>query len=132
MRKILIPLLILMTAGCKDDAPESGLVGEWQWAQSSGGFAGVTYTPASTGETRTLVITADSLIFRTDGQRTLALKYRTVMQSSIYSTEETLQLETPGVVNFTVELDGDLILKDECFDCFVHRYTPKVGGIGQL
>jgi hypothetical protein len=37
---------------------QESLVGSWIWVESTGGFAGMTRTPASTGETLTLAFTS--------------------------------------------------------------------------
>ncbi len=57
----LAALLLLGTTACRrTDASPAIIMGKWQWVSSVGGIAGMTYTPASTGATETLVFQPDS------------------------------------------------------------------------
>ena len=77
MKNYLRPfLLVIVFVSCSnnDDDIDNQLVGSWNWLESSGGIAGTTETPQSTGETRKLEISTDliksykngDLIFKTN------------------------------------------------------------------
>jgi len=64
--KIFIFSIIFILVSCNkesDNNPNKALSGKWDWMQSTGGFAGQTYTPQSTGETVAIEFDNDS-IFR--------------------------------------------------------------------
>ena len=73
MKKILLFLILIAILGinCSRDNDEeeinSAIIGEWNWIKSTGGFAGGTYTPESTGENRMLIISSDSIKYFTNG-----------------------------------------------------------------
>lgn len=56
--------LIPVVGGCSGGSgPEipTGLTGTWRWVEASGGIAGVTITPESSGQSMTVVLGADGL-----------------------------------------------------------------------
>ena len=99
------------------------IVGQWEWIESTGGIAGMTLTPASTGETRALRFDSERVSsFRNDSlvatQRyTLALVAGTDTWTIDY-------LDAGSAFEMqTAELRADtLVLTDPCCDGFVSRY----------
>ena len=81
MKKILLFLILIAILGinCSRDNDEeeinSAIIGEWNWIKSTGGFAGGTYTPESTGENRMLIISSDSIKYFTNGDLLSKIKY---------------------------------------------------------
>lgn len=129
-------LLLLFACKKKTDFPSKDLeniIGEWEWEEASGGFAGVTVTPASEGYT-------ESLLFQQNGE---FVKYRDSLEyqnyffwitegSSIFSAEPAYLLllgsRDQATINFTysIDLDGDILyLNEECNDCFRFKYRRK-------
>jgi hypothetical protein len=65
MKKTIVFLLIIVSVyGCKKDNSfdSSGLIGEWSWLVSCGGFAGCS-TPKNTNSNTNLVFTIDSMYY---------------------------------------------------------------------
>jgi hypothetical protein len=127
---ILFSLVIILGSCSKENITStrvsSGLTGEWNWVYSSGGFAGTTYTPKSTGETRSIEFDTNG-VFRSYVNNILSAetKYRLVKSRSIYSQDSALLIfrESSMPQNFKIRSNDTLILMDECFDCFDHLYT---------
>lgn len=64
MKKLTFLLIIstFLAFSCTKEevtAKDSSITGEWQWIMSTGGIAGTTITPASTGYKRKLVLSSD-------------------------------------------------------------------------
>ncbi|HBS12147.1 MAG TPA: hypothetical protein DEO36_06315 [Flavobacteriaceae bacterium] len=71
MKNYLRPfLLVIVFVSCSnnDDDIDNQLVGSWNWLESSGGIAGSTTTPTSTGNTISVVISTNSLKQFTNGK----------------------------------------------------------------
>lgn len=113
--------------GCGDSLAEAEqeLVGSWNWVESSGGIAGITMTPESTGGTM-------MLRFRAEGVVEL-LRNDAVERSVVFTTTATKEDSTweifydeplfGGFESQTAALMGDtLILADGCCDGFVYRF----------
>ena len=114
--------------GCKKTGSSSfsRICHNWEWIQSVGGIGGVVQTPQSQGYTQ-------SIVFDEEG---LYTKYRdnTVVRSGTYTitraVSELDDIEYDMVVfddgsqpqAVTLLTDNELILREECFDCFTHTY----------
>jgi len=119
---------VLILPGCKktDDSSYSMISNMWEWIESSGGIGGVVQTPQSQGYTQ-------SIDFDEQGIYT---KYRdnSVVKSGTYTiirAESELDGNVYDMVVFddgtqpqaiTLVTDNDLILREECYDCFTHVY----------
>lgn len=106
--------------------PGAVLVGNWRWLHSTGGLDGRMETPATTGYEQRLQID-DTRIARYRNDSLLAREgYHLVKGQSIYSREEALLLRYSDgrQQSFMVAADT-LVLRDECFDCFVHVYVKE-------
>jgi hypothetical protein len=124
--------LVLATSGlsgCAATTPptlESRLVGTWEWVEMSGGIAGVTMTPASTGHTRSLRFTETG---RVEAYEDGDLKGTVGFKVAEGADDETLavQYDAP-LMDFdaqtaTFPADGELVLIDPCCDGFMYRYV---------
>jgi len=113
--------------GCGDSLAEAGqeLVGSWNWVESSGGIAGITMTPESTGGTMMLRFHPEGMVelVQNDAvERSVAFTTTATKEASTWE----ILYEAPlfgGFESQTAALTGDtLILADGCCDGFVYRF----------
>lgn len=128
MKKLsLILLAVIFISGCELYSGEPNnivLVGKWEWLQSTGGIGGITYTPATTGYTRTLIINEDK-------------SFKLLRSGKVqYSGRYDLKKDRGGVmIQYNIPQDifipdqfvtfrsaDTLVLRDECLDCFSSTY----------
>ncbi len=134
MRKLLLIGLVLGFVQCQSNsgvAPSDTLEGRWVWIQSTGGFAGTTNTPASTHQTIELEFTTDQhQRVYIDGQLSSDMTYHIIRDTSISTGQPTDMIEyDSSSPRSTYRFDkGDLILFDECYDCFTSIYSRKTTG----
>lgn len=127
MKKFLLfVLLISLFYACADDTSvPNDLVGKWNWISSSGGIAGTTYTPGSTGETIVLEFTSDSVYkqYRND-LLIVNCEFSIIQAESIYNHKITDMIDCDGSLrrSFSFTASGDLILADEAYDGFTSQY----------
>ncbi|MDJ1473473.1 hypothetical protein [Xanthocytophaga flava] len=138
MKHLLFVAILLAFTQCSTNSvspvekySSTNLVGRWVWVKSTGGFAGTTYTPESTNTTMELEFTSDShkRVYK-NGQLISDLTYHIVQDTSMYTGKPgpLIEYDQEGQrVSYDFE-KGDLILADECYDCFVSRYTHKASG----
>lgn len=104
----------------------SAMIGSWNWLSSSGGFAGVTYTPESTGEVRKIVFSSDNKIgYYVNGSLTAEHPFHLEKSISIFTNDSTLMLIVePGTIMQSISFPNidTLELNDELFDGFEHEY----------
>ncbi|MDA0329186.1 MAG: hypothetical protein O2958_09285 [Gemmatimonadetes bacterium] len=122
-------LTAMVFAGCGDSLgldTQEHLAGSWNWVESSGGIAGVTLTPASTGETMTLRFPSAGLVE--------LIRNGAFVRSSTYTLTPVLEEDSfgieyePPLLGFETQtgtlLRGDtLVLADGCCDGFVYRWV---------
>lgn len=103
----------------------TGVLGTWSWIESSGGIAGMTLTPESTGDSITLRFVADraqlvrnGIVERTVGFTTGGGTDRASLE--IRYDEPLMGFETQTA---TFPSDSVLVLTDPCCDGFVSRYV---------
>ncbi len=118
----------------KDDikplGTEEGVYGNWNWISSSGGFAGIEKSPESEGYEQGLTISESGVfsIFRAD---TLAFQHNfsIVEEESIIHNKSRLMLTFEGDdmidQSFVIKGNDTLILVEECWDCFIHKYVRE-------
>ena len=125
---VAVILGVLFYPGCKksESSQISQLYYTWEWVRSSGGIGGVVMNPASAGYTQ-------SIDFEENGSYTL---YRNNLVAgsgtfTITSAVSMLDNEEYDMVVFadgsppqaiTRLSDNELILREDCFDCFTHSY----------
>lgn len=101
------------------------LEGTWSWVESTGGIAGLTSTPASTGDSVTLLFTlmGEVSLFR-NGSLERTVGFSTARSSGsdleIRYDEPLMGFETQTA---TFPNPFDLVLTDPCCDGFVSRYA---------
>ncbi len=118
-------LLLTGFAACRQKVePEAALVGNWRWLQSTGGLDGHSETPATAGYEQRLQID-DTYIARYRNDSLLVReRYRLIKGQSIYSSKEVLLLRySDGRQQSFLLANDTLVLRDECYDCFVHVYV---------
>lgn len=101
------------------------LVGTWIWEYSSGGYAGVKFTPESTGDRRKIEFYADRnyKYYLNDILKSEA-DFRLVKDKSI-TGDSTLILISNSFFNrnsISFKNSAELVLFEECYDCFEHHY----------
>ncbi|NMH29269.1 hypothetical protein [Flavobacterium silvaticum] len=125
----LILLTLLMTIlGCSSDdnsnpvAANTQIIGQWNWIQSTGGLAGVTESPESTGNTITLTISDTSVKRYVNGTLASESAYTIDIQPSIFGGEATM-LIFPEDMKQSFEISNDILhLNDEFADGFSSTY----------
>lgn len=115
---------------CSGDNSDLGLnssiVGNWIWVSSSGGIAGTTETPESTGNNRRLEITNDSTRTFLNGNLISSQKYTLETRESLLFSGVRTMMISEGGFRTIVEFDsGNLILIGDCFDCFSSVYKRE-------
>tara|TARA_R110000868_G_scaffold105474_2_gene289807 strand:- start:72 stop:467 length:396 start_codon:yes stop_codon:yes gene_type:complete len=131
MKKILLFLILIAILGinCSRDNDEeeinSAIIGEWNWIKSTGGFAGGTYTPESTGENRMLIISSDSIKYFTNGDLLSKIKYTIELRDIYGESHEMIVPEFLGITQFFELNENKLTLIDYCNDCFVNEYMKE-------
>jgi len=124
--KKLIPFLIILvfSAGCeKNTVISPTLFGKWEWTSTCGGFAGICYTPQSTGQNSYIIFTADSN-FYFYGNDTLKIKGKFHVFNITVNNESYKYLEA-GSMGGEYTLTGDELSWPEnhaCCDCFGTSY----------
>lgn len=126
MRLLGITILIFITSCDSGVKPEHGLMYQWNWLGSSGGFAGQTITPASTGDKIIIEFTSKKYLKYVNGQLEEEVRYSIKEGESIFSTQKTNIIELRSGWRQSYKISGDtLFLADECFDCSGHVYVRK-------
>ncbi|GAB2607976.1 hypothetical protein GCM10027035_00240 [Emticicia sediminis] len=103
----------------------SSLAGEWRWVSSTGGIAGTTTTPASTGYERKLILTSDLKYSR--------FKNSSLEKSGTYEITKAKSIYKTELVDFIKFSDGtslvimnqsanELSLADNFYDGFGEVY----------
>lgn len=135
MKNYLILLFcgIVLMSCSKDDgksiAAESStakLIGNWNWTASSGGIDGITHTPESTGNTILLEVSNNTVKKYVNGNLESERNYSTETGISIIFGEPKEMMIYESGINQTIVLtENNLVLYDECYDCFQNEYTKE-------
>src|SRR5262245_41651013 len=124
---LLLAAVVIGGNSCsKEHSQPAGLVGTWNWVYSSGGIAGITETPASTGQTRSMEYTANGQ-FQSDINGNLRYgQYQIVTASCIHNGGTTNQVKySNGLSQTFVSTHDSLILDDEVYDGFRSIYVHR-------
>ncbi|MDC9721667.1 MAG: hypothetical protein PSN34_02685 [Urechidicola sp.] len=115
-KHFLLLLAITLLVGCTNDDDSninSKLIGEWNWIETSGGIGGWYYTPESTGEERSIIITNNIIKKYVDGELVAELNYTIDQVNSPYGGYDDLIIYENEIFDQRIVLDGnDLILYD--------------------
>ena len=103
---------------------EPEMFGRWEWVKSTGGIDGRTETPASTGEQITIEFLIGTYKKYVDGKLAEEMTYKIDVGESMISGENSVIIIYQNGWKQSVEFENDnLILQDECSDCFRNEYT---------
>lgn len=130
MKKILVALIIgstLFSCSNDDDSQHnSALIGTWVWTSSSGGIAGIEETPQSTGDTRIIEISANSIKRYRNGTLESQINYLINTSISIIYNDSYEMIIQENEFKFIFEITGsNLVLIEDCIDCFTHEYVKQ-------
>jgi hypothetical protein len=124
-------LLILVgfsiwSCSVNDEKTTAEIVGTWNWIGSSGGIAGTTETPESTGDERKLVISKDSIKSYSNGALNSKTTYTVETRESLLFNEPRKMIISENGFKQIIDFDGDdLVLIGDCNDCFTIGYKKE-------
>jgi len=123
-------LLISILSGCHSSKVGSKVLnieGNWRWIEKSGGFAGRKTTPESTNQQMSLQITKDSMFYYTSGELVSKQAYQLVRSQSLLDKKDhwTIKGSEPKVL--IDKTDNFLIIREDCYDCFINKYEKSDG-----
>ena len=125
--KIIILLILAFSTSCKKDHSniDHDLVGKWTWESSVGGFSGSTYTPESTGESKTISFTSsgEMKIFLNDtlySEEIIKTDYQIIDNSNI--KYHILLINDLVFQIYSFPKTDSLILTDIMSDGYDHHY----------
>jgi hypothetical protein len=129
MKKLLLLLIAgLMIGSCSTDknVPEyQAILGKWNWIDSTGGIAGMTLTPKSTGKTIQLEISKTIIKKFVDGKLESSQTYKIEIGPSIFGGEKPMIVyENDSKSSFEIK-NNQLFLNEECNDCFLSKYEKE-------
>ena len=129
MRNIIILIIIgLIILSCSKDDNETSadLTGKWNWILSSGGIAGTTETPQTSGENRKLEISIDTIKSYLNGILNFKTKYTIETRESIIFNETREMIIQENGFKQIFDFSGNkLILTGDCNDCFTSEYIKE-------
>ena len=121
---LVIGLCFFMCAGNAGRLAEPDLahkiVGEWEWVESFGGFAGEHRTPETEGYNKTYVFRPDhTFLHYRDGTLVFSAEYR-IVEKVVWKKERAKVLEIEEMTDKVIGFDGNdtLGLTGHCADCF--------------
>jgi hypothetical protein len=129
MHKYILLILVgfsIWSCSVNDKKTSAEIIGTWNWIGSSGGLAGTTETPESTGDERKLVITTDSIKSYLNGALNLKTKYKVETRQSLLFNEPRKMLISGNGFRQIIDFDGkSLVLIGDCNDCFTDGYKKE-------
>ena len=127
MNKITLLPLIAMILACASNQGISTkppkVIGNWQWIETSGGFAGVKKTPETTNQIKHLQITKDSIFYYENGELKNTQPYKLELGMSNLSKKNAWKIAETVSKVFVYRTDSTLALVEDCYDCFTHKYV---------
>ena len=125
--KYIIPLFLLSTifaCGTSSNGPKKPKIeGNWRWTKTTGGFAGTTTTPESTGKQIHLQITKDSIFTYTDGELQRAIPYNLQLGKVIESQKMEWLIHNGEHKTSIYRKDSLLLMNEQCYDCFNQTFV---------
>jgi hypothetical protein len=134
MKKIICLFLITSAfISCSIDnmpSQNSTLQGKWNWIITTGGIDGDTTTPQSTGKSIKLEITNTKIKESVNGVVVYESNYSIVISNSIYGGKQKIISygNSPKKSFYLTNSNTQLILKDECYDCYQKTYIKEAIG----
>lgn len=129
MKKYILLIAVgfsIWSCSVNDEKTTADITGIWNWTGSSGGIAGTTETPESTGDERKLVISTDSIKSYLNGTMYLKTKYIVETRESLLFQEPRNMIISEQGIKQVIDFDGNnLILTDDCYDCFTNGYKKE-------
>ena len=128
-RMLSAAVVLAATIACDGSTGPSDLpriLGRWDWVESTGGIAGVTLTPASTGHEMSLqFLPVGQVRLYEDGSLVRTVGYGVVGDPEADSVELTYQPALWGFESQTATFPSDLelVLTDPCCDGFTYRWV---------
>ncbi|MCJ7758302.1 MAG: hypothetical protein MUP24_09145 [Gillisia sp.] len=129
LKKYILLILVgfsIWSCSVNDEKTTGEIIGNWNWIGSSGGIAGTTETPESTGDERKLEISKDSIKGYLNGALNLKTKYTVETRKSLLFNEPRKMIISENGFKQIIDFDGDdLILIGDCNDCFTSGYKKE-------
>ncbi|WP_111708448.1 hypothetical protein [Lutibacter citreus] len=129
MKNIILSILVLsvfFSCSNDDESLNDNLVGNWNWKSSSGGIAGITETPETTGNTINLEITKDSIFNYLNGTLSGKTAYTIETKESLLFNEMSDMIIRENGFRQIINISKDqLILVGDCYDCFSSEYVKE-------
>ena len=130
MRTLFTGCLVFLLASCsKKDCgcttPQMDMTDTWNWVKSTGGIAGTTTTPASTGNNIVLRINDDlTYSYTINGTVTSSGTYIRESKNCIHDGRTKMLIDFSNDQDLLVEQydNGELSLSDEAADGFISVY----------
>ena len=129
----MIAVFMIITS-CKNEELDSrnfpdGLYGLWIWSESSGGIAGMKYTPITEGYSSVIEFHQSGIFKKYKNEQVeMTSKFSLTNGKTIYTSEIANLIEyeeSPIMQSIEFGKKNTLFLRYECFDCFVHKYVRK-------
>lgn len=128
---LLVFSIAFVLASCQKDngLKNSSILGSWEWLKSSGGIAGVVYTPETQGYSQLIEFNANDIykLYR-NGQLQNEAHYTLLQDTSILSNTmvDMVQYEDGSRQSFSSSSNDDtLFLREDVFDGFDHIYIRR-------
>jgi hypothetical protein len=134
--KMLVPgwiiLITISLVSCKKDDQLAAftskeIFGTWQWVQSSGGFAGGTYTSANTAYSQVLQFNRDSsYVIHTNDTLVESGRFTIKEEKTMYGEQlmPVIRFQDGQMSETIFQLTPDsLTLAQNCYDCYVVGYV---------
>jgi hypothetical protein len=121
---ITICLSFLMCAGRGKKGAEPDLsqsiLGEWEWVESFGGFAGEHRTPESVGYTKKYVFRPDHTFLQYRDDTLVDKREYRITEKVVWKKDRAKVLEIEGMTDQIIGFEGNnkLTLAGHCYDCF--------------
>ena len=122
-------LLIVCGFGCSDHEDpinQKNISGNWIWVKSTGGIDGRTETPETTGKVIRLEISKHSVRYFVNNELTEERSYIFKTQQSIlFGKPMEMILYENGSSQIIEGKQDELLLTEDCFDCFQHDFIRE-------
>jgi len=124
LKKIVLLLLIFTITSCSSDDNylNNKLIGSWTWTETSGGLAGTTENPQTTGHQRSIEFTNTIVKRYLDGNLESEMSYELeeIDNSRIQIIYSDREINQTFVIEYNI-----LILYDRCDDCSQFNYVKN-------